>query len=97
MAKTLKPDGEEERRQGEKGRSGEGPHLTLVGELGGADVQLLVLLSELAEVGLQTGVLQPAAVQLALGALVVQGERLVLPEQLAIRRVQPAGGNTARE
>ena len=69
---------------------GEGSHLALVGELGGADVQLLVLLPEPGELCLQPAVLQLAAVQLALGALVVQRERLVVPEQLAVRRVQPA-------
>ena len=55
-----------------------------------------MLLPEPGELCLEAGVLQLAAVQLALGALVVHCERLVLPEQLAIRRVQPAEGKNRK-
>lgn len=65
------------------------PYLTLVGELSGGDVELLVLLLQLGELGLQLGLVQLSAVQLALCVLVVQLEVLVVPQQLLVGAVQP--------
>lgn len=64
-------------------------YLALVGELGGGDVELLVLLLQLGELGLQLGLVQLGAVQLALCVLVVQLEVLVVPQQLPVGGVQP--------
>ena len=66
-------------------------YLTLVGEFGGGDVQLLVLLPELGEVGLQARLLQPGGVQQALQALVLRLQLLILPQKLLVGLVQPAG------
>ena len=66
-------------------------YLTLVGEFGGGDVQLLVLLPELGEVDLQVRLLQPGGVQQALKALVLRLQLLVLPQKLLVGLVQPAG------
>ena len=46
-------------------------YLTLVGEFGGGDVQLLELLLQLGELGLQARLLQLGGVHLALQVLVV--------------------------
>ena len=64
-------------------------YLTLVGELGGGDVQLLELLLELGEVGLQPGVLQLGLIQLALELLVIRCQQLVVAEKLTVCLVQP--------
>lgn len=64
-------------------------YLTLVGELCGGDVQLLKLLLELGEVGLQPGVLQLGLIQLALELLVIRCQRLVVIEKLTVCLVQP--------
>ena len=45
----------EEKRREEKRKS---PYFTLIGELGGGDVQLLVLLLQFREFGLQLGLVQ---------------------------------------
>lgn len=63
------------------------PYLTLVGELRGGDVQLLILLFELGEVGLQPGVLQLGLVQLALQLLVIHCQRLVVVKELTVSYV----------
>lgn len=64
-------------------------YLTLVGELCGGDVQLLKLLFELGEVGLQPGVLQLGLVELALELLVIHCQQLVVVKKLTVRLVQP--------
>lgn len=43
-----------------------GTYLTLIGEFGGGDIQLLVLFLQLGELGLQARLLQFSSVQLAL-------------------------------
>ena len=63
-------------------------YLTLVGEFGGGDVQLLVLLLERGEVGLQARVLQLGGVQQALQALVLRLQLLPLPQKLLVGLVQ---------
>ena len=68
------------------------PYFTLVGELGGRDVQLLVLLLQFREFGLQLGLVQLSVVQLALYVLVVQLEILIVLHQLTIGSIQPGGG-----
>lgn len=73
------------------------PHLALVGELGGGDVQLLVLLLQFGELGLQLGLVQLGAVQLALCVLVVQLEVLIVPQQLPIVAVQPGRESRCRQ
>lgn len=73
------------------------PHLALVGELGGGDVQLLVLLLQFGELGLQLGLVQLGAVQLALCVLVVQLEVLIVPQQLPIGAVQPGRESCGRQ
>lgn len=65
------------------------PHLTLVGQLGGGDVQLLVLLLQFRELGLQLGLLQLGAVQLGLCVLMVQLEVVVVLHQLTMGIIQP--------
>lgn len=67
------------------------PDLTLVGELGGSDVQLLALLFKFRELSLQLGLVQLGIVQLGLYVLMVQLEILVILQQLTIRRVQSEG------
>ena len=64
-------------------------YLALVCELGGGDVQLLVLLLQLGEVSLQSGVFQGAAVELALQGLVIGLQALVILNELPVRLVQP--------
>ena len=64
-------------------------YLALVGELGGGDVQLLVLILELGEVRLQPGLVQLGAVQQGLQALMVRLELLVVLHQLTVGLVQP--------
>lgn len=64
-------------------------YLTLVCELGGGDVQLLKLLLELGEVGLQPGVLQLRLIQLALELLVIRCQQLIVFQKLVVRLVQP--------
>lgn len=68
------------------------PHLALVGELGGSDVQLLVLLFQLREFGLQLGLVQLGIVQLALYGLMVQLKILIILQQLTIGSVQSKDG-----
>lgn len=68
------------------------PHLTLVGELGGGDVQLLVLLLQFREFCLQLGLVQLGIVQLALDVLVVQLKVFIILQQLAIVSVQSEDG-----
>lgn len=65
------------------------PYLTLVVEFCGGDVQLLELLLEFGEVGLQPRVLQLDLVQLALELLVIRRQQLVVVEELTVRLVQP--------
>lgn len=64
-------------------------YLALVCELCGGDVELLELLLEFGEVGVQPGVLQLRLVQLALQLLVVGRQQLVVVEKLTVRLVQP--------
>lgn len=64
-------------------------YLTLVGELCGGDVQLLKLLLQLGEVGLQPGVLQLGLVQLALELFVIRRQQLVVVKKLTVCLVQP--------
>lgn len=66
-----------------------GTYLTLVGEFGGGDIQLLVLLLQLGELGLQARLLQFSGVQLALQVLVVSLQALVISQQLLVCSVQP--------
>lgn len=64
-------------------------YLALVGELGGGDIQLLVLLLQLGELGLQARLLQFSGVQLALQVLVIGLQALVVFQQLLVCSVQP--------
>lgn len=68
-----------------------GTYLALVGEFGGGDIQLLVLLLQLGELGLQARLLQFSGVQLALQVLVVGLQALVISQQLLVCSVQPRG------
>lgn len=65
-------------------------YLTLVGELGGGDVQLLVLFFEFGELRLQTRLLQPGRVQLTLQCFMIRLQKLIVLQQLTVRQVQPA-------
>lgn len=67
-------------------------YLALVVEFGGGDVQLLVLLAELGQLGLQARLLQTRGVQQALEALVFRLQLTVLPQKLLVGLVQPEGG-----
>lgn len=69
-----------------------GSHLALVGELGGGDIQLLVLLLQLGELSFQARLLQFGGVQLAFQVLVVGLQALVVFQQLLVRSVQPQEG-----
>lgn len=60
-------------------------YLTLVGEFGGSDVQLLVLLLQFRKFSLQLSLLQLGAVQLALYVLMIQLKVFIILQQLAIR------------
>lgn len=59
-------------------------YLTLVGEFGGSDVQLLVLLLQFGKFSLQLRLLQLSTVQLALYVLMVQLKIFIILQQLAI-------------
>lgn len=60
-------------------------YLTLVGEFGGSDVQLLVLLLQFRKFSLQLSLLQLGTVQLALDVLMIQLKGFIILQQLAIR------------
>lgn len=66
-------------------------YLTLVAELGVADVQLLKLLLQFVEIGLQPRVLQLDLVQLTLELLVISCQQLVVVKKLTVRLIQPCG------
>lgn len=66
-----------------------GIYLALVGEFGGGDIQLLILLLQLGELSLQARLLQFSGVQLALQVLVVGLQALVIFQQLLVCGVQP--------
>lgn len=68
------------------------PHLALVGELGGSDVQLLVLLLQFGKFSLQLGLVQLRIIQLGLYVLMVQLEVLIILQQLSIGSVQSEEG-----
>lgn len=67
-----------------------GTYLALVGEFGGGDIQLLVLLLQLGKLGLQARLLQFRSVQLTLQVLVVGLQALVIFQQLLVCSVQPS-------
>lgn len=68
------------------------PHLALVGELGGSDVQLLVLLLQFRKFSLQLGLVQLRIIQLGLYVLMVQLEVLIILQQLSTGSVQSEEG-----
>jgi len=66
------------------------PHLTLVGELGGGDIQLLVLLFQFRKLSLQLGLVQLCIVKLALHVLMLHLKIVVVFYQLTIGSIQSA-------
>lgn len=65
-------------------------YLALVAELCAADIQLLELLLQLVEIGLQPGVLQLGLVQLTLQLLVICCQQLVVVKELTVCLIQPS-------
>ncbi len=69
-------------------------YLALVGQFGGGYVQLLVLLLEFGELGLQTRLLQTGRVQLTLKSLMICLQKLIVLQELLVRGAEPAHRET---